>query len=170
VSPAPAALLGADLFVPGASFVASALNVAAGDGCFISFPALLAVGVPPISANATNNTAMWLGSFASAGQLRSLINILRGTLVRMLSASVAGSIAGTILLLRTPDATFSVLIPYLLLAATLLFIFGPRLTRAAERTGTPLGVDSSLGLAGQTARLPPRSRARRYLTQKSPRD
>jgi uncharacterized membrane protein YfcA len=94
---------------------------------------------------------MWLGSFASAGEFRSLIDVSRGTLLRMLAASAVGSTAGAILLLRTPDATFSILIPYLLLAATLLFVFGPRLTQASERAGKALGVDSPLGLAGQTA-------------------
>lgn len=144
-------MLGPDLFVAAASFVAGALNAAAGGGSFISFPAVLATGVAPISANATNNTAMWLGSLASAGEFRKQLDVPRHTLVRMLAASCAGSIAGALLLLHTPNATFAGLIPFLLLGATLLFIFGPRITEAARRAGTPLGIESALGLATQTA-------------------
>jgi hypothetical protein len=144
-------LLGPDLFLAAASFVAGALNAAAGGGSFIAFPAVLATGVPPISANATNNTAMWLGSLASAREFRSQLDVPKATLRRMLAASALGSVAGALLLLRTPNATFAGLIPFLLLGATLLFIFGPRITEAARRSGTPLGVESPLGMAAQTA-------------------
>lgn len=144
-------MVGADLFVAGASFVAGALNAAAGGGSFISFPAVLATGVAPVSANATNNTAMWLGSLASAREFRSHLDIPRRTLARMLAASCVGSVGGALLLLRTPNATFAGLIPFLLVGATLLFIFGPRITEAAARAGAPLGVESATGLAAQTA-------------------
>ncbi len=140
-------------FIGVAAFVASAINAGAGGGSFISFPALLATGIPPINANATNNTAMWLGSFASAGALRSEIDIPRATLIKMLVASSAGSVLGALLLLRTSNGAFSQLIPLLLFVATALFIAGPRLTRAASQAevGKVLRVDTPLGLAGQLA-------------------
>ncbi|MEO6991540.1 MAG: TSUP family transporter, partial [Candidatus Baltobacteraceae bacterium] len=53
-----------------AALLAGALNSVAGGGSFISFPALLLVGLPPIVANATNNTAMWLGTLSSVGGYR----------------------------------------------------------------------------------------------------
>ncbi len=141
--------LQAGLFVGSAAFVASAINAGAGGGSFISFPALLATGVAPVSANATNNVAMWLGSFASAGSFRSEIDVPRATLRKMLLASVLGSFAGALLLLRTTNATFAGLIPFLLLAATVLFVAGPALTRATQHLRRALRVDSAVGLFAQ---------------------
>ena len=141
------------VFIGAAAFVASAINAGAGGGSFISFPALLAIGIAPINANATNNTAMWLGSFASAGALRSQIDVPRRTLRKMLLVSVVGSICGALLLLHTSNGAFARLIPILLFLATALFIAGPRLTRAARKAdlGAALRVDTPLGLAGQLA-------------------
>ena len=140
-------------FIGAAAFVASALNAAAGGGSFISFPALLAIGIPPIKANATNNTAMWLGSFASAGAFRSELDVPRATLIKMLLTSAAGSIVGALLLLRTSNGAFTQLIPVLLFVATVIFIIGPQLTRAAARADLAgsLRIDTPLGLAGQFA-------------------
>ena len=139
------------VFIGAAAFVASAVNAGAGGGSFLSFPALLAIGIPPINANATNNTAMWLGSFASAGALRSHIDVPQRTLLRMLAVSVVGSVCGALLLLHTSNVAFARLIPILLFLATALFIAGPRLTRAArgEELGAALRLDTPLGLAGQ---------------------
>ncbi len=103
-----------------------------------------------MSANASNNVAMWLGSLASTGQFRSELDIPRRTLVRMLVASTAGSVIGALLLLRTPNATFSGLIPFLLLGATVLFIAGPTITKASRGSSRALTLDSPLGLAAQT--------------------
>ena len=131
------------------AFVASAINAGAGGGSFLSFPAVLATGVPPISANATNNVAMWLGSVASTGSFRSEIDVPRRTLVWMLLTSSAGSVCGAIILLHTSNATFYGLIPYLLLASTLIFIAGPFLTRVSQAASTPLTLESPLGLFAQ---------------------
>ena len=139
-----------DLFITGAAFVAGTINAGAGGGSFLSFPAVLATGVAPISANATNNVAMWLGSLASAGSFRSELDVERRVMTRMLLASTFGSIAGAMLLLRTSNAVFANLIPFLLLAATAIFIAGPALTRATQSTSHTLRVDSPLGLAVQT--------------------
>jgi uncharacterized membrane protein YfcA len=93
---------------------------------------------------------MWLGSLASTGSFRSEIDVPRGTLVRMLVASTGGSIAGAIILLRTPNSTFAGLIPFLLLAATAIFIAGPALTRASQHAEVTLTPDSPAGLVAQT--------------------
>ena len=142
--------LAGDLFVAGVSVVASAINAGAGGGSFLSFPALLATGVPPVPANATNNVAMWLGACASAGAFRSEIDVPRPALVRILIASIIGSTIGALLLLRTSNATFGGLIPFLLLVATIVFIAGPALTRITQKAKTPLTLDSPLGLVVQT--------------------
>ena len=106
--------------------------------------------MPPVSANATNNVAMWLGSFASAGSFRSEIDVPRPVLVRMLVASAAGSIVGALLLLRTTNAAFSGLIPFLLLGATAIFVAEPWISRSMQRSRRPPALDSPLGLAAQT--------------------
>lgn len=93
---------------------------------------------------------MWLGSLASTGQFRSELDVPRRTLVSMIVASTVGSVIGALLLLRTPNATFSVLIPFLLLAATALFIAGPAITKASRGGAKALTLDSPLGLAAQT--------------------
>jgi uncharacterized membrane protein YfcA len=119
-----------------AAAVAGALNSVAGGGSFISFPALLFAGVSPVPANATNTIAVWPASIASAVAYRREIGDVRRQLIPLSVASLAGGLAGSLLLLRTSDRTFVLLIPFLLLFATLLFTFGgpvaKRLTRGAH--------------------------------------
>ncbi len=129
--------------------MASAINAGAGGGSFISFPAVLATGVPSVSANATNNVAMWLGAFASAGSFRKEIDIERPVLLKMLGISVVGSLIGAVILLRTSNAAFSGLIPFLLLGSTAVFAFGPAITRRARGSNTALRIDSPAGLGVQ---------------------
>ena len=132
-----------------AAFVASAINAGAGGGSFVSFPAILATGVPPVSANATNNFAMWLGAFSSAGSFRKQIDIERPVLVKMLVTSLVGSLVGAAILLRTSNAAFTGLIPYLLLGSTAIFAFGPEITRRARGSNATLRIDSPAGIAAQ---------------------
>jgi uncharacterized membrane protein YfcA len=112
---------------------------------------LLATGVPSVSANATNNVAMSLGALASIGPFRSQIDIDRPTLVKMVVVSTIGSVVGAAILLHTSNASFSLLIPYLLLGSTTLFIFGPALTEMARKTKREVSVASPLGIALQFA-------------------
>ena len=94
---------------------------------------------------------MWLGSFASAGSFRSELDVPRRTLEKMIAVSAAGSLVGALLLLRTSNARFSALIPYLLLASTTLFICGPWLTKRSRASHGRLGIESPLGLVLQFA-------------------
>lgn len=112
-----------------AAFFAGAMNSVAGGGSFLSFPALIFAGVPPIWANATNNGAMWVGTLGSARGYREEIREHRAVLLPVVTVSVVGSLIGALLLLRTPGALFERLIPWLLLFATLVFAFSPRLVR-----------------------------------------
>lgn len=112
-----------------AALLGGALNSVAGGGSFISFPALVFVGVPEIRANATNTIALWPGALASMGPYRDVLSSKRDSLLLLGTLSLIGGVAGAIVLLRTPKATFSALIPFLLLGATLLFSFGPNITR-----------------------------------------
>lgn len=121
--------------------LAGSLNAVAGGGSFISFPALLFTGVPAIPANATNNISLWMGLLASGGAYRKRLNFPRRVLVPLVIASLAGGLLGAFLLLRTPEHTFMRLLPWLMLAATLLFVFGGRL----RREGAGLGLEASTG-------------------------
>jgi uncharacterized membrane protein YfcA len=112
-----------------AAMLAGALNSVAGGGSFISFPTLVFTGVPPINANATNTVALWPGSVASVGAYRTeLSQQNRRMVITLVLVSIIGGLSGAELLLRTPQEVFVALIPWLLLAATLLFTFGGNLT------------------------------------------
>ncbi len=113
-----------------AAVVGGAINSVAGGGSFLSFPTLLFTGMPPIQANATNTMALWPGTLASVGAYR---RELRGNNRRMLLplivSGLIGGLLGATVLLRTPQATFLRLIPYLLGMATLIFAFSGTVTR-----------------------------------------
>ncbi len=115
------------LFVAGV--LGGALNAVAGGGSFVAFPALLLVGVPPIPANATNTLALWTGVTASGGAYRKRLDVPPRVLIPLLVTSFIGGIAGAFLLLRTPAHTFMRVLPWLMLGATLLFMFGNRIAR-----------------------------------------
>ncbi|TAM61854.1 sulfite exporter TauE/SafE family protein [bacterium] len=133
---------------------AGALNSVAGGGSFLSFPALLFAGLPPIMANATNNAAMWVGTASSAGGYREEVAKARRYLVAVAIVSAVGGIAGAVILLRTPSSVFTKLIPFLLLTATILFVVGPLLPRyAGGSTASHHGVQrpSLRAIIGQLA-------------------
>jgi len=116
-----------------AALAAGVMNAVAGGGSFIAFPTLLFTGVPAIPANATNTVALWTGLACSGGAFRRHVNVRRRVLIALLVASIAGGVIGAGLLLRTPAHTFMCVLPWLMLAATLLFIFGRKLTRPGAR-------------------------------------
>jgi uncharacterized protein len=114
------------------AFIAGGLNAVAGGGSFISFPTLIFTGVSPIAANATNNTALWVATLASAGAYRRDLDVdslderlrQRRSMLILSMVSLAGGLIGSIALLYTSPDVFKKLIPYLLLLATVVFIFG----------------------------------------------
>lgn len=112
------------IFLFFAAAIAGTLNALAGGGSFISFPALLFVGVPAVAANATNTVALWPGLAASTLAYLKRLNAPARLLIPLLVTSVAGGWGGALLLLKTPQHTFLHLVPWLLLAGTLLFAFG----------------------------------------------
>jgi uncharacterized protein len=116
------------LFFAGA--LGGALNAVAGGGSFIAFPALLFTGVAPIAANATNTVALWVGVTASTGAYRKHLDLSRRVMIPLAVTSLIGGIAGAYLLLHTPPQTFLRVLPWLMLGATLLFLFGGHLARS----------------------------------------
>lgn len=109
------------------------MNSVAGGGSFLSFPALLFAGVPPISANATNNAAMWVGTIGSARGYREEVVEHRALLLPVIAVSIIGALIGACLLLVTPQSVFERLIPWLLLFATIVFAVSPLLTKDTAR-------------------------------------
>ncbi|MEO6834387.1 MAG: sulfite exporter TauE/SafE family protein [Candidatus Tumulicola sp.] len=123
----------APIVLPGAAaLVAGAMNSVAGGGSFLAFPALLFAGVPAISANATNNAALWVGMVGSARGYREEVVAHRSMLLPAIVASIAGSLIGAVALLVTPAALFERLIPWLLLFATVVFVASLWLTRGSD--------------------------------------
>jgi hypothetical protein len=120
------------IFLFFAGVLGGALNAVAGGGSFIAFPALMFSGVAPISANATNTVALWVGVTASSGAYRKHLDISRRVMVPLAVSSVIGGIAGAFLLLRTPAPTFLRVLPWLMLGATLLFVFAGRLAGGSK--------------------------------------
>jgi uncharacterized membrane protein YfcA len=114
------------LFFAGA--LGGAINAVAGGGSFVSFPALLFTGVPPIPANATNTLALWVGTTASGGAYPQKLNISWRVMIPLVLTSILGGLAGAFLLIKTPAQTFLHVLPWLMLGATLLFAFGKHLT------------------------------------------
>lgn len=119
-----------------ASLIAGVMNAMAGGGSFISFPAMLAVGVLPIQANATNTVALWPGQLTSLWALRT--DIRRDLLTAVSTASVLGGLTGAVVLLSTRQTTFMRLVPWLLLLASLIFgVSGPVSRWLRRRSAQP---------------------------------
>ena len=117
------------LLLFGVATLSGAINSVAGGGSFLTFPALIFTGVPAISANATNNFAMWFGTLASARGYREEVADQRHILRNAIAVSLVGSVIGAVLLLHTPPRTFERMIPFLLLFATIVFAVSPFLTK-----------------------------------------
>ena len=124
------------LFV--AALIAGAINSVAGGGSFVSFPALLFVGIPPVNANATNTVALWPGQVASIGAYRNQLQHLAwATVAPLLITGVLGGVLGAWTLLITPQSTFMRLVPWLILIATIIFAMSGRVTRwVRQRTAS----------------------------------
>ena len=132
----------ASLLLASAAFAAGVLNAIAGGGSFLTLPALVFVGIPPIMANATSALAVSPGYLGSTLGFRDELRAVPiPRLKREMLIASAGGVAGALLLLVTPANVFSVIVPWLLLFATVLFAFGPTLARramAASKTGQGL--------------------------------
>lgn len=99
---------------------AGAINALAGGGTLISFPVLVALGVPPVAANITNAVALCPGYFgATIAQLPNLKG-QRAQLLLLVPVAILGGLVGGIILLRTGERTFTALVPWMILAASLL--------------------------------------------------
>lgn len=122
------------IWLAAAGLVAGAMNAIVGGGSFVSFPTMVAVGLPPVIANASSTVALFPGTLASTYAYRhAFAHVPELPLRAMLPLTIAGGFTGAILLLATPGHLFDVIIPSLLLFATLTFAFGARAGIALSR-------------------------------------
>ena len=115
------------LFVSG--IIAGSINAVGGGGTLVSFPSLVAIGESEIVANATNTAALWPGSFSSAIGYRKDTAVDRSLLISLLIPSFIGGALGAIVLTITPADLFKIIVPFLVLFATLILAVRNALTR-----------------------------------------
>jgi uncharacterized membrane protein YfcA len=133
-----------------AGIAAGALNSVGGGGSFVAFPALVAVGVGAVTANAATTVALLPGGLASLWVYRRDLEPLPSTSIRMLTwTSVAGGALGAVLLLTLPSESFAAVVPWLLAFATLVLAFGRRIAKSLKTTiaGRPTIVAGQLVLS-----------------------
>jgi uncharacterized membrane protein YfcA len=115
-----------------AGFIAGMINSVAGGGTLLSFPALVWVGIDPVQANVTSTVALWPGSAGGVIGFRRELSGSRRWLMLLIAPSVIGGLVGGILLLLTPPRTFALIVPYLILFATILFAAGEPISRRLQ--------------------------------------
>jgi uncharacterized protein len=112
-----------------AGVAAGTINTVVGSGTLITFPTLLALGVPPVTANVSNTVGLVPGSLSGAVGYRRELAGQRHRLLRLGSASVLGGIAGAVLLLVLPPSAFDAIVPVLIGIGVLLVVTGPAIQR-----------------------------------------
>jgi uncharacterized protein len=116
-----------------AAFAAGAINSVAGGGSLVSFPALVAAGYASKSANVTNTVALWPGYIGGSYGYRGELRRQRARIAALAIPSVAGALAGSVILLGTPAHTFEAVVPFLILFACAVMAFQDRLAQFAAR-------------------------------------
>lgn len=123
-----------DLFLLlGVGLIGGVWNAVAGGATLFTFPALMFVGLPPMVANATNYLGLLPSNAAALLAYRTELRRLGATLLPLMLISGLGAMVGSVLLLRSDPETFLVLVPFLILMATLLFAFGGSVADALTR-------------------------------------
>jgi uncharacterized membrane protein YfcA len=125
-----------------AGVAAGTINTVVGSGTLITFPTLLAFGVPPVTANVSNTVGLVPGSLSGVVGYRRELAGQRSRVLRLGSGSLLGGVAGALLLLWLPSSAFDAIVPALILLGVVLVILGPRIqrgvaARAESRGGIP---------------------------------
>lgn len=143
------------LFLAVASFLAGAINAIAGGGTLLTFPTLLASGISPVIANATNTVAMVPGAIAGAYSFRADLPAL-GKLLKIFAApAIIGGFVGAKLMLLGGDKVLAMLVPWLILAGSLLFLLqeplAKRAVARAQQQASPAGAEAAARAEGKPA-------------------
>ena len=121
-----------------AGFGAGVVNTIAGGGTFLTFPALIWAGVPPVAANATSTVAVFPGYLGGTlGYRQELRHLSRAQVLRLVAITLAGGLVGSLLLLVSSNRAFAAIVPFLL---------GARLRAWAESRAGGLRPEGALGL------------------------
>lgn len=142
------------LLMVGAGLLGGAMNALAGGGSFATLPAMIAIGIPSVQANASSTVALLPGGIASAWAYRAGLAPVCGVrLPPLLAVTLVGGVIGAVLLLSTPASTFDRVLPWLLLVAALTLTFGGRLrqmlhARVRIGAGAVLTAQFVLGIYG----------------------
>jgi uncharacterized membrane protein YfcA len=134
-----------------AGMAAGGVNAIAGSGSLITFPTLLAVGFPAVTANVSNNIGLVPGSISGAYSYRNELKGQAGRARRVAIGSALGSVVGAVLLLTLPSDVFDAVVPILVIGAALLMLFQPRITArvtASRETHSELTAAISCFFAG----------------------
>lgn len=136
--------LGEIALLGGAGFLAGAVNAVAGGGSLISFPALLAVGQPAVTANVTNAVAVVPGYLGGTIGYRRELQGQRRRAIGLAATSIIGAVCGAILLLVTSEALFKAIVPFLVLFSAALLAAQPALKKLTR--GPPRGSEHTIRL------------------------
>ncbi len=142
------------LLTAGAGLLAGAMNALAGGGSFITLPALIAAGVPPVQANASSTVALFPGGMASAWAYRTKSGPIGSASMRsLLVATLSGGGLGGLLLLYSSPKAFAFALPWLLLLASVALAFGRRVGEALRARRDPscaviVAIQCGLGVYG----------------------
>lgn len=129
-----------------AALLAGILNTIAGGGTFLTFPALIYAGIPPVAANATSAVAVFPGYLGgAAGFRRELRSLERGSLLKVIAVTGIGGLVGSLLLLMSSNQAFSAIVPFLLLMATLVFAFSDTIQAWARKSRLGVQPHGSIG-------------------------
>jgi uncharacterized membrane protein YfcA len=121
------------LAVFGAGIAAGGINTIVGSGTLITFPVLLAFGLPPVTANVSNTIGLVSGGISGVIGYRRELEGQRARLLRLGTASLLGGITGAVLLLTLPATAFKAVVPVLIIASLILVVVQPRLARWVKR-------------------------------------
>jgi uncharacterized membrane protein YfcA len=122
-----------------AGVAAGTINTVVGSGTLVTFPTLLAFGVPPVTANISNAIGLVPGSISGAVGYRRELAGQRARVLRLASATTIGAAAGAVLLLVLPSSAFNAIVPALILLGLVLVILQPRISKAVAARHEHLG-------------------------------
>ena len=122
-----------------AGIAAGTINTVVGSGTLITFPTLLAFGVPPVTANVSNTIGLVPGSVSGAIGYRRELSGQRARVLRLCVASFLGGTAGAVLLLVLPEGAFAAIVPVLIVLGLVLVVLQPRISAAVARRHEALG-------------------------------
>jgi hypothetical protein len=121
------------VLVAGAALLAGAVNTIAGGGTLVSFPALLLLGFPALTANVTNTIGLLPGYAGGSVGYRTELSVQRARIRFLAPISIAGAVVGAILLTRTSNHVFAAVVPWLILIACALLLLQPVVTARVSR-------------------------------------